>query len=345
MTESTEVTVREPGAMVAGNEVAALVPQTIEEAYRLASAMHVSGLAPRTLDTKEKVLVAIMAGAELGLAPFQATQAFAVINGRPSIWGDAMLAVVLKNAFKVDEWFDNDDAPTKAFCKVTRPDNGQVIERTYSVADAKAANLLGKTGPWQTNQKRMLQMRARAFALRDGASDVLKGFQMREEVQDYVTAEPVARTGVLARLAANTDARPEGFSAARAIEQAAEIEPATVDEILDGDFIPTHEAKITWNDMVTDATGTFATTESVADTPSEPQGSPPEAESFDALGWAAEANAHVLTLATPDAVTAWWKSPDVETKARTLNEESPAMAVALRSAVKAHRDSLKGDAT
>src|SRR5690606_32076322 len=130
----------------------------------------------------EQVLVAIMAGAELGFAPFQALQSFAIINGKPNIWGDAIPALLWSRGFKIKEWFDNDDEPSKAFCRITRPD-GEVIERTYSTADAKKASLIGKQGPWQTNQKRMLQMRARGFGARDGAADVLRGMQVAEEVQ------------------------------------------------------------------------------------------------------------------------------------------------------------------
>jgi|SRR5581483_340266 len=334
--DSTQIAVREPAQLVAGGEVAGLVPQTMEEAYRLAKAMHASGMVPSSLNSTEKVLVAIMAGAEIGLAPFQASQAFAIINGRPVLWGDSMLAVVLRNGFKVEEWFDNDDAPTKAFCRVTRPDNGQIIERSYSVDDAKKANLLNKTGPWSTNQKRMLQMRARAFACRDGASDALKGFQMREEVEDY-PKDPPATTGVLARLQQNEDERPEGFSAQRAIEDAAEIEPAEVlDAILEGDDIPSFDPE---------------TGEVREETPTEPQGDPVAAEpareapdlpaGFDAPSWAAGAHRHALDMTDAEAVSAWWKHPDTEAKFRALDAYSQGLAAQLRAAVSKHRNELK----
>src|SRR5690606_6210149 len=59
------------------------------------------------------------------------------------------------------------------------------IKATFSVADAKKAGLWGKQGPWQQYPKRMLSMRARAFALRDGFADVLRGLGIAEEVQDH----------------------------------------------------------------------------------------------------------------------------------------------------------------
>ncbi len=204
--------------LVAGGEVAAIVPRTLEETFRLANALAGSGLAPASLKTPDQVMVAIMAGAELGLPPFQSLQSFAVINGRPAIWGDGLMAVVRSHGFKVREWLDGEGDAMVARCEVTRPDTGEVVPGEFSVVDAKKAGLWGKTGPWQSYPKRMLKMRARAFALRDGAADVLRGFQVREEVEDYVReVQPAGRpaTGMRARLEARevSVADQQGFSA------------------------------------------------------------------------------------------------------------------------------------
>ena len=43
---------------------------------------------------------------------------------------------------------------------------------------------MGKQGPWTQHPKRMRQMRARAFALRDVFPDVLCGMPVAEELQD-----------------------------------------------------------------------------------------------------------------------------------------------------------------
>lgn len=104
----------------------------------------------------------------------------------------------------------------------TRPDTGETIARSFSVSDAKKAGLWNKQGPWQQYPKRMLQMRARAWALRDGCADMLRGFQVREEVEDYqpITARavPTERPNLAARLAAPNDAPREGFSAVHGID-------------------------------------------------------------------------------------------------------------------------------
>ena len=58
------------------------------------------------------------------------------------------------------------------------------VERTFTIEDAKKAGLYGKQGPWQTAPRRMMQMRARAFALRDVFTDVLRGVHIAEIAQD-----------------------------------------------------------------------------------------------------------------------------------------------------------------
>jgi len=163
----------------AGNGIAAIIPQNIEEVFRLATAIAKSGLAPSTMKDPEKITVAIMHGLEIGLPPMQAIQKIAVINGRPSLWGDAVPALLWARGFKIIEGV----VDGVATCTVVRPD-GERITRTFSAADAKKAGLLGKPGPWQQFPDRMLQMRARAFAARDGAADALSGLYIAEELAD-----------------------------------------------------------------------------------------------------------------------------------------------------------------
>lgn len=174
----------------AGGGVQAIIPHSFEDAWRIATALAKSGMTPKGIEEPEKVLAVIMAGAEIGMPPFQSLQSFAIINGRPALWGDGMLATVRKFGVRVSERMEGEGDAAVAHCKVERPDTGETIERTFSVADAKAAKLWGKRGsngqdtPWVTYPKRMLQMRARAWALRDGCADMLRGMKMAEEAQD-----------------------------------------------------------------------------------------------------------------------------------------------------------------
>jgi hypothetical protein len=182
-------------ALVTGNPVAAMVPNSVESAWRLSEVIAASGMAPKTYGTDpNKIMVGMLAGMEIGLTPFAALQSIAVINGNPSLWGDGALALVLASNL-VEDMEERDDGQT-ATCTITRVGRKTPIVRSFSNEDAKRAGLLGKAGPWTQYPARMRQMRARAFALRDGFPDVLKGLRIAEEAKDYqdfgpATAQPV----------------------------------------------------------------------------------------------------------------------------------------------------------
>lgn len=179
-------------ALQSGGKVSAIVPQDFDGAWRIANAVVKAGMAPQGLDTPEKAMVAIMHGMEVGLTPMAALQSIAVVNGRPTIWGDGAIGLV-RGSGKL-EWIkervDGDGDKMVAICEVKRKGEPDIITGRFSVDDAKKAGLWNKTGrngqptPWVTYPSRMLKMRARAFALRDGFADVLRGLGIAEEVQD-----------------------------------------------------------------------------------------------------------------------------------------------------------------
>ena len=81
------------------------------------------------------------------------------------------------------------ETPNASACTVKRRGEAEQ-SRTFSDDDAAKAGLKGKAGPWTQDPKRMRQMRARAFALRDVFPDVLRGLPVAEELMD---APPVER--------------------------------------------------------------------------------------------------------------------------------------------------------
>jgi hypothetical protein len=164
-----------------------LSPRSMDEALRFADYLADSELVPKDFKGKPgNVLVAIQWGMELGLKPMQALQNIAVINGRPSLWGDAVLALVL--ASPVCEYVRETEENGVAVCRVKRRGDDEHVQ-TFSDDDAKKAGLIGKQGPWSQYPKRMKKLRARAFALRDKFADVLKGIPIAEEVMDYQPLE------------------------------------------------------------------------------------------------------------------------------------------------------------
>lgn len=159
-----------------------LTPQSLDEALRFADILAGSTIVPKDFaNNPGNILVAIQWGLELGLQPMQAMQNIAVINGRPALWGDAVIALVRSSPL-CEYVYEEDDGET-ATCRVKRRGEAEQV-RTFSMAEAKAASLTGKQGPWSQYPKRMRQMRARAFALRDVFPDVLRGMPVAEEEQD-----------------------------------------------------------------------------------------------------------------------------------------------------------------
>jgi len=190
-----------------------LQPQSLQDVRDLAAVFCAANWVPHSYRDKDgrpdqaKVEVGIMFGLELGLTPNAALQSIAVINNMPSIYGDGMLALVLARGLIEDfqESYTGQGEELTAVCTIKRKGRPTPIVGKFSVAMAKRAGLWTKKGPWQDYPARMLKMRARAWALRDGFADVLRGMHITEEVLDMV---PIAESSY----ALPPRPRPEDFA-------------------------------------------------------------------------------------------------------------------------------------
>jgi hypothetical protein len=201
-----------------------LVLQTMADAMSYAKMVANSEFAPKDFRGKpESCLLAIDLGSSIGLSRIQSLQSIAVINGRPTIWGDAALALVQSSPVCefISEAVDGDGEQMVATCIAKRRGYPAPSAVKFTVADAKKAGLWGKAGPWTQYPKRMLQLRARGFALRDAFPDVLKGLVTAEEAQDYPQASGHDSGHV-------HDSRTANITAVTAVTQQAEAakEPA-----------------------------------------------------------------------------------------------------------------------
>lgn len=161
---------------------------TFDDAFRFAKMVSSSEFAPKDFKGKpESCLLAIQHGSEVGLSPMQSLQSIAVINGRPTIWGDAALALVQSSPVceYVREYTEGEGDNLTAVCEAKRRGYPQPTVSRFSMADAKRAGLAGKSGPWTQYPARMLTLRARGFALRNAFADALRGLITAEEAQDY----------------------------------------------------------------------------------------------------------------------------------------------------------------
>jgi hypothetical protein len=163
-----------------------LSPTTFAEAERFAQMMAKSTMVPPDYRGKpENIMFAMQFGAELGLSPLQSVQSISNINGKWAVYGDALLAIVLASPLCEDviERLDGEEDNLRAICEARRRGAAPKIQM-FSVADAKKASLWGKQGPWTQYPRRMLQWRARGFALRDAFPDLLRGVITVEEARD-----------------------------------------------------------------------------------------------------------------------------------------------------------------
>lgn len=204
-----------PPALRTGGHVASIIPQSIEEVWRVAQGVAVSGLAPDALvkDKDEKAAVAavaitIMAGAELGLKPMAALRSFTVINGKPALYGDGLINVVRQSGrvAYLNTGCDDRDGQLVGYCEAKRSDTGESKRVEFSQSDAIRAQLwsdtptitrTGRNGPytkendspWYKYPKRMLAWRAAGYCLRELFGDVLGGIRDEFEAREIADAE------------------------------------------------------------------------------------------------------------------------------------------------------------
>ena len=185
---------------------------TFEDAFRFSNCVALSGFAPKGMEKPEAILVAVQLGLEIGLTPMAAMQNIGVINGRPGIYGDAALALVRASGLleSYQQSYRGDGDKLTAVVTVKRKGDPVEITSEFGVADAKAANLWGKAGPWSAYPRRMLLFRARGYALRDAFGDVLKGLRTTEELADIPPEKNVTPIRE-AKVPAATDDVPLNF--------------------------------------------------------------------------------------------------------------------------------------
>lgn len=158
--------------------------QTLELCRQLGAHYAATDMVPKQYQGKpESAAVAIQWGMEIGLQPLQSLQNVAVVNGNPTLWGDALIAVVKGSGLCEYIRTEFDEDTMTAFVATKRKGEPSEEVRSYSLEDAKRAGLLNRQ-TYQQHAKRMLTARARSHVLRDVYADLLKGFQAREIAEE-----------------------------------------------------------------------------------------------------------------------------------------------------------------
>ena len=186
-------------------------PALFPHYQKIAETLSKSSVIPLAYRGKpEDIFVAMAMGYQLGFPVEQSLQDVAVINGRPCLWGDGLLSLVLNHpeckSIK-EEPIYNGQVVIGYICTVIRKGH-EPHSKSFTMQDAERAGLLNKggvrkgdephsksftmqdaerskkVGAWSTYPERMLQMRARSWALRDKFADALRGLRIAEIEQD-----------------------------------------------------------------------------------------------------------------------------------------------------------------
>jgi hypothetical protein len=166
--------------------------KTLEDQYRLAQMYLASKVLPDRFKTPEQIVTALHFVREhFPNTPLTALRQTAVIEGSPCFYGDLPLALVQRSGLleEMKESFEGDmrTDDSKAVCIVKRKSLSEV-RREFSVGDAKRAGLWSR-GTYSKYPQRMLQMRARSWALKDGFADILAGIGVLEYDHHAVVEE------------------------------------------------------------------------------------------------------------------------------------------------------------
>lgn len=207
MSESMEVQLASRSAV---SRRRGFAPSSLAEFAELAKLMVRGGFAPRGMSQDAAVAI-VIAGDEIGLGVTQSLQSIQYIQGRPTVYGDGVSALILSSGLlegRKVEWLGQGDERT---CVVTLKRRGVAdpFIGSFSVRDAKKAGLANKDN-WRQYEERMLYWRAFSFAARDGFADVLRGIAVREEVEDFnFKQEPVATEAKVVEVQADDEPRKE----------------------------------------------------------------------------------------------------------------------------------------
>ncbi len=158
-------------------------PLTVEQVTALSRDLAKSTLLPAELRGKEaNVMFAVMTGAELGLSPMASIRGIHVIDGKPTLAADTMLAVVINSG--AAEYFELVESTAKqATYRTKRAGAKAEVVYTYTFEDARAAKLLKPNSGWEKHPKNMLRARCISMLARIVYPDILAGLYAPEEFQ------------------------------------------------------------------------------------------------------------------------------------------------------------------
>jgi len=168
----------------------AFEPRDIADAVRLAQILVASRLLPRSIATPEAAFAVICTGRELGLTAMQSLRSIHIIEGKPTMSADLMVALCKKSSvcryFRLVE-----STAERAVYETARRDDPEPTRLAFTMHEAQAAGVSGKDN-WKRFPAAMLRARAASALVRAVYPDVLLGVYDSDsgELEEPLDATP-----------------------------------------------------------------------------------------------------------------------------------------------------------
>lgn len=168
-------------------------PETATEAWQLSKYYERSKLLPKQLVSTADVFVTIMAGRDFGWSPMQSLRGIYVVEGKPSLASDAMVAIA-KTSGKCKYFRLIQSDAKSATYETHRDGDPEPVRMSFTIAEAEIAGLLAKKGPWHSYPARMLRNRAKSILCKEVYEDIFFGTYEADEAAE-IDVTPVRQGG------------------------------------------------------------------------------------------------------------------------------------------------------
>ena len=160
---------------------------TLDDVARVAGIAARSGLA--RVSKPEEAAIILMTGMELGLTPMQSLRGIYIVEGRPVLAADTMVAIVTRSG-ACRYWRTIETSAERCTIETQRVDDATIYRRAWTLDDAKRAGLVGK-GTWAKYPAAMLRHRCAADLAREVYPEILLGMYDPDEIStDGIDARP-----------------------------------------------------------------------------------------------------------------------------------------------------------
>lgn len=161
---------------------AAFEPRDLTEALHVSQVLVASRLLPRSITTPEAAFAVIATGRELGLSAMQALRSIHIVEGKPTLSADLMVALVKRSDpclfFRLIE-----STGARASYETHRRGEPSPTRMSYTLEEARAAGALSKDN-WRKFPASMLRARCASMLARAVYPDVVLGVYDPDEIAE-----------------------------------------------------------------------------------------------------------------------------------------------------------------